>query len=119
MQVSNVVSANTKGKVQLSQPVGAEGYVGGSFVAVQTAKNPFRVSLQSDLNVTVSELVLVMMLHGSDICPQCLEMKLSSLSSTKSSLQEVPSSILKYRNVIFMLCPSTTLSGQVYTNTNH
>ena len=43
MQVSNVPAPNTKGKVQLSQPVGVGGYVGGSLDAVQTAKNPVRV----------------------------------------------------------------------------
>ena len=77
MQVSNVTSPNRKGKVQLSQPVGVGGYVGGSLDAVQTARNPVRVLYPLDLNVTVSVLVLVMMLHGSDVCPQCLEMKLS------------------------------------------
>ena len=89
MQVSNVVSPNRNGKSQLSQPVRVVGYVGGSLVAVHTARNP--VHLESgpntnvstfDLNVTVSVLVLVMMVHGSDVCPQCLEMKLSELSST-------------------------------------
>ena len=77
MQVSNDPSPNTKGKVQLSQPVGVGGYVGGSLDAVQTARNPVRLPLPFDLNVTVSVLVLLMMLHGSDVCPQCLEMKLS------------------------------------------
>ena len=81
MQVSNEPSPNTNGKSQLSQPVGG-GYVGGSVVAAQTARNPVRVPPPFDLNVTVSVLVLVMMVHGSDVCPQCLEMKLSELSST-------------------------------------
>ena len=89
MQVLNVPSPNSKGKVQLSQPVGVLGYVGGSVVAVHKARNPVHASLSSDLNVTVSVLVMVMMVHGSDICPQCLDMKLSEFSSTQSSLQEV------------------------------
>ena len=125
MQVSNELSPNTNGKIQLSQPVGG-GYVGGLLVAVHTARNP--VHLESgpntnvstfDLNVTVSVLVLVMMVHGSDVCPQCLEMKLSKFSSTQSSLHEVSSSILKCRNVILTLCPSSTSIIQVYTNTNN
>ena len=84
IQVSNTgtlikvsdVSPNGNGKLQLSQPVGV-GYVGGSIVAVQTAKNPVRVPPSSDLNVTVSVLVLVIMVHGSDVCPQCLVKRLS------------------------------------------
>ena len=39
MQVSNVVSPNVNGKSQLLQPVDV-GYVGGSVVADQTARNP-------------------------------------------------------------------------------
>ena len=50
------------------------GYVGGSVVAVQTARNPVRVSIPSDLNVMVSVFPLEMMVHGSDVCPQCLEL---------------------------------------------
>ena len=80
VQVSNILMLNTNGKVQLSQPVSV-GYVGGSLDAVQTASNPVRVTLPSDLNLTVSVLVLLMMLHGWEIDPQCFE-KLSS--STKS-----------------------------------
>ena len=57
------------GKLQLSQPV--VGYVGGAVVAVQTARNPVPLPpLYKDLNVTVSVLVLVMMVQGSDVCPQ-------------------------------------------------
>ena len=61
MQVLSVVSPN--GKSQLSQPVGV-GYVGGAVVAVQSARNPVRVPPSSELNVTVSVLVWVMMVHG-------------------------------------------------------
>ena len=115
MQVSNITSPNTKGKVQLSQPVGG-GYVGGSLDAVQTARNPVRVLSNFDLNLTVSVLVLLMMLHGWEIDPQCFE-KLSS--STKSYPQFASSSISKCRKVILILSPSSTLSVQVYTNTNN
>ena len=103
---------NTNGKVQLSQPVSV-GYVGGSLDAVQTASNPVRVTLPSDLNLTVSVLVLLMMLHGSDVCPQCLEMKLSEFSSTQSKRHEVSSSTLKCRKVMFILCPSSTVRVHV------
>ena len=74
---------NTNGKVQLSQPVSV-GYVGGSVDAVQTATNPVCLPTPFDLNVTVSVFVLLMMLHGWEIDPQCFE-KLSS--STQSSTQ--------------------------------
>ena len=40
IQVSNVVCPNTKGKVQLPQPLGVGGYVGGAVVAVHIARNP-------------------------------------------------------------------------------
>ena len=74
MQVSNVESPNVNGKLQLLHPVGV-GYVGGSVVADQTARNPVPVVQQSvDLNVTLRLLVMEMMVQGSDICPQCLEM---------------------------------------------
>ena len=65
MQVSNTESPNVNGKVQVSQPVGVE-YVGGSVVAVQTARNPGCVpsSFPSDLNFSVTILVFVIMLHG-------------------------------------------------------
>ena len=63
MQVSNAVSPNANGKLQLSQPVGVGGYVGGSLVAAQTATNPVLVPLESDLNMTASVLVLLMKLH--------------------------------------------------------
>ena len=116
IQVSNVESPNVNGKLQLSQPVGVVGYVGGSVVADQTARNPVRVVQQSDLNVTVSVLVLLMKLQGWEIDPQCFE-KLSS--STQSSEHVLWSSISKCRNVIFILCPSSTVSVQVYTNTNN
>ena len=71
MQVSNATPRKVNGKVHLSQPV--RGYVAGSLVAAQTARNPVRVLYPLDLNVTMSVLVLVMMVHDSDICPQCLE----------------------------------------------
>ena len=45
---------------------------------------------------------------------------MSEFSSTQSSRQELClSSVSKYRNVIFILCPSSTLSVHVYTNTNN
>ena len=90
MQVSNITSPNTKGKVQLSQPV--RGYVGGSLDAVQTATNPVCLPLPFDLNLTLSVLVLLMMLHGWEIVPQCFE-KLSS--STKSQAQYEHSGVSK------------------------
>ena len=114
IQVSNVASRYVNGKSQLSQPVGVVGYVGGSVVADQTARNPVRVSQSSDMNVTVSVLVLLMKLQGWEIDPQCFE-KLSS--STQSYLHVLSSSISKCRKVIFILCPSSTESVQVYTNT--
>ena len=66
MQVSNILPLNANGKVQLSQPEVGGRYVGGSLVAVQTAKNPYSPDhlSPSALNVTVSVLLLVMMLHG-------------------------------------------------------
>ena len=104
MQVSNVPSPNTNGKSQLSQPV-SSGYVGGSLVAIQIARNP--VSAPTiDLNVTVSVLVILMMLHGLDIDPQCFE----KLSNCKKSPEHQR---LKWRKVIAILCPSSTLSVQV------
>ena len=115
MQVSNVESPNVNGKLQLSQPVGV-GYVGGSVVADQTARNPVRVSSLLDLNVTVSVFVLLMKLQGWEIDPQCFE-KLSS--STQSSEHDQSSSILKCRKVIFIICPSSTASVQVYMNINN
>ena len=39
IQVSKIPAPNVNGKVQLSQPVGGGGYVGGSDVAFQTARN--------------------------------------------------------------------------------
>ena len=61
IQVSNVESPNVNGKSQLSQPE-----VGGSLVADQTARNPVRVYVlyALDTNVTLSEFVLEMMVHG-------------------------------------------------------
>ena len=63
VHVSNNLRLNTNGKVQSPQPVDM-GYVGGSVVADQTARNPVRVSLPSDTNVTLSVFVLEMMVHG-------------------------------------------------------
>ena len=89
MQVSKVASPNTNGKMQLSQPVGTGGYVGGLVVAVQMARNPVRgTAPRFDLNVTVSLLPLLMMVHGSNVCPQCLEMKLSYFNSTHAVLHD-------------------------------
>lgn len=42
VQVAKILPLTTNGKVQSSQPVGV-GYVGGSVVADQTARNPVRV----------------------------------------------------------------------------
>ena len=120
MQVSNVATPNVNGKSKLLHPVSIGGYVGGSVVADQTARNPGRpLSTSSDLNLTVTIFVLEMMVHGWDVCPQCLEMKLSNNSSTQSYLHEVSSWTSKWRNVILILCPSSTVSVQVYTNTNN
>ena len=69
--------------MQLSQPVGVGGYVGGSVVAVQTATNPVPLAPNIDLNVTVSVLVLLIKLHGWEIDPQCL-VKLSSCTQPSS-----------------------------------
>ena len=65
VQVSNILPLTTNGKVQCPQPVG-EGYVGGSVVADQTARNlvPITPPISSDTNVTVSVFVLEMMVHG-------------------------------------------------------
>ena len=71
--------------MQLSQPVGVGGYVGGSVVAVHTATNP--VPLNIDLNVTVSVLVLLIKLHGWEIDPQCL-VKLSSCTQPSSHVPD-------------------------------
>ena len=115
IQVSNVESPNVNGKSQSLQQVDV-GYVGGSVVADQTARNPVPVPPPFDLNVTLSVLVLLMKLQGWEIDPQCFE-KLSS--STQSYEHVLSSSISKCRNVIFILCPSSTASVQVYTNINN
>ena len=63
VQVSNILPLNTNGKVQLSQPV--VGYVEGSDVADQIARNPLRPLLTpSDVNFTVTIFALEMMIHG-------------------------------------------------------
>ena len=63
VQVSNILPLKTNGKVQSPQPVGV-GYVGGSVVADQAARNPVPVVQQSlDMNVTLSLLVLEMIVH--------------------------------------------------------
>ena len=80
MQVLNVKSRYVNGKSQVLQP-GRVGYVGGSVVADQTARNPLAVPSLLDLNVTVRVLVLLIKLQGWEIDPQCFE-KLSS--STQS-----------------------------------
>ena len=87
MQVSNVVSPNVNGKSQLLHPVSV-GYVGGSVVADQTARNPVRVPPLLDLKVTVSVFVLLMKLQGWEIDPQCFE----KLSSSTQSYEHVLSS---------------------------
>ena len=115
MQVSNVVPRYVKGKVQLSQLLGV-GYVGGSEVAVQTATNPVRVVLPSDLNLTVSVLVLLMKLHGWEIDPQCFEKLSSSTQTQEQDEQEYASYISKCRKVMLILGPSSSTSVQVYTN---
>ena len=63
MQVSNVVSPKTNGKLQLSHPLNG-GYVGGSVVDSQTARNPADLVLSLDLNLILMELELLMKLHG-------------------------------------------------------
>ena len=69
MQVSNAMPPKEKGKSQLSQPVGS-GLVGGSVVGDQTTRNPVCVSLPSELNLTSTVLMFVMMVNGVDISPQ-------------------------------------------------
>ena len=77
---------NVNGNMQLSQLEG-EGYVGGSVVSDKTARNPVSVTLLSDLNLTVMIFVLLTILHGRSILPQCLDVKLIMSSSTTSYLQ--------------------------------
>ena len=64
VQVSNILLLNTNGNIQLSQLVRVGGYVGGSLVADQIARNPVYRNLAFDTNVTSSLLVLEMMVHG-------------------------------------------------------
>ena len=112
MQESNVPSPHVKGKIQLSQPVSI-GYVGSSPVAVHAARNPARVPPLLDLNVRLSVLVLLMMLHGWEIDPQCFD----ELSSSIQPSEHAPSKsrrISKCRNVSLILCPSSTPSANVY-----
>ena len=61
IQVSNVVSPNVNGKSQLLHPVGI-------LYCDQMARNPGRpLSKLSDLNLTSTEFVLVMIVNGVDI----------------------------------------------------
>ena len=73
MQVSNAVFPNTKGNVQLSQPMDGE-YVGGAVVADQIARNPRNGITLFEENLKVIEVESVMMLQGFVVCPQCLEL---------------------------------------------
>ena len=73
VQVSNILSLNTKGNVQLSQPVD-EGYIGGAVVGDHIARNPVYCSLSLEENLMVIEFVSVMMLQGLVVCPQCLDL---------------------------------------------
>ena len=73
MQVSNAVFPNTKGNVQLSQPVDG-GYVGGAVVADQMARNPVYEAATLEENLMVIKFVSMMMLQGFVVCPQCLDM---------------------------------------------
>ena len=73
MQVSNVLTLNTKGKIQSSQPVDG-GYVGGALVGDQIARNPVRGKELSEKNLMVIEFVSVMMLQGFVVSPQCMEL---------------------------------------------
>ena len=73
MQVLNVASPNTKGNVQLSQPVDG-GYVGGAVVADQIARYPRNGITLLEENLKVIEVESVMMLQGFVVCPQCLEL---------------------------------------------
>ena len=73
MQVSNAVFPNTKGNVQLSQPVDG-GYVGSAVVADQMARNPVKWKKSLEKNLMIIEFVSVMMLQGFIISPQCLDL---------------------------------------------
>ena len=73
MQVSNAVFPNTKGNVQLSQPVDGE-YVGGAVVADQMARNPVKRKTSLEKNLMAIEFVSVMMLQGFVVSPQCLDL---------------------------------------------
>ena len=64
VQVSNILLLNTNGNIQLSQLVRVGGYVGGSLVADQIARNPLSPNQSSDTNLMLSLLVLEMMVHG-------------------------------------------------------
>ena len=113
MQVLNVVPRYPNGKVQLSQPKGVIGFVGGSLVDVQIAVNPFFSNpLLSDLNVTVRLLLLLIKLHEWEIDPQCFE-KWSSSNQSFEHVLSLSSSISNCRNVSFILCPSPALSVHV------
>ena len=73
MQVSNAVFPNTKGNVQLSQPLNG-GYVGDAVVADQMARNPGNELTSLEKNLMMIEFESVMMVQGFVVCPQCLEL---------------------------------------------
>ena len=73
VQVSNILSLNTKGKIQSPQPVDVE-YVDGAVVADQTARNPVYEPTSLEKNPMVIKFVSVMMLQGFVVCPQCMEL---------------------------------------------
>ena len=61
IQVSNIASPKTNGKLQFPQPAEVgEGYVGGSVVVDQIAINPPYLPLSLDLNLTIKLLELLM-----------------------------------------------------------
>ena len=114
MQVSNVVSPNVNGKSQLLHPVGI-------LYCDQMARNPVRVIIPSDLNMMLTLFVFVMMVNGVDISPQYFSPSISNQSHEHALPAQNCSSnsISKCRKVMFILCPSSTASVQVYTNTNN
>ena len=105
MQVSNVVSPNVNGKSQLLHPVGISN-------CDQMARNPVRVIAPSELNVISTLFVFVIMVNGVGLSPQYF----SSSICNQSISHELSDQTSKCRNVIFILCPSSTPSVQVYTN---
>ena len=96
--------------------------VGGSVVADQIARNPVRVITSLVMNLRLTLFVFVMMENGVDIsvevpiCPQYSSPSISTQSWMHPYMLSYV--ISKYKKVIFILCPSSTVSVQVYTNKN-